>query len=193
MSRIQGYRAFRWEGRNGATRRGHSRASSRETRYWMLGPTWAVLFSWRPHRGMWAFQLYRNGPRGEVVHQTERTELPMGLKKRQALGLDSTPIPALPTETKLWAALPQLVEFIVATAYEDGSPRVPGTVQLETKAICFALTLRDPDSGMRLQIQAPTLDDVLKGANKLLGAPDAPWEVDRYLTEQLAKKKPKKK
>jgi len=110
------------------------------------------------------------------------------MKKRQALGLESVPIPALGMESKLLEKPPPLPEFVSATAYEDGSIRTPGSFRFENKLICYQITLYDADAGMRLPISAGTLDDVFKAVERLLGAPDAPWEVDRYLTEQLSKK-----
>lgn len=115
------------------------------------------------------------------------------MKKRAALGLEGVPIPALSMESKVLEKYPLLREFVSATAYEDGSMRMPGSLRLENKIICYQITLSDPDAGMRVSVSAATLDDVLKGVERLLGAPEAPWEVDRYLTEQLQKKKPKKK
>ena len=57
----------------------------------------------------------------------------------------------------------------------------------------YELTLYDLDSGTRLPVRAATLDEVLAAAEKLLGVENAPWEIDRYLTEQLAGKNKKKK
>lgn len=114
------------------------------------------------------------------------------MKKRQALGLENVPIPALPGDSKLLEKLPLLREFLSVTAYDDGSMRQPGSYRFENKLICYQITLYDADAGMRLPVSGATIDDVMKAAERLLGAPDAPWEVDRYLTEQLQKKSKEK-
>lgn len=114
------------------------------------------------------------------------------MKKRQALGLENVPIPALPGDSQFFAKLPLLREFLSVTAYDDGSMRTPGSYRFENKLICYQITLYDADAGMRLPVSGATMDDVLKATERLLGAPDAPWEVDRYLTEQLAKKSKEK-
>lgn len=113
-------------------------------------------------------------------------------KRRQALGLADTPIPALPMESAMLKKYPRVLEHLICTAYEDGAVRTPGAWRMDNKLILLTLTLYDPDSGMRLPVNGVTVDECFALADKLLGAPDCPWEVDRWLTEQLAKKEKEK-
>jgi hypothetical protein len=81
---------------------------------------------------------------------------------------------------------------MVATVYDDGSDREPGKLSLEVYGTSWSLTLRDPNTGLRLAVRGEELDKVLLLAEQLLGVEEAPWERDKYLTEQLAKKSKKK-
>lgn len=104
---------------------------------------------------------------------------------------DGAPRPALSSESKAWAKYPLMREFVTKTTYDDGSPRTPGDVGLRNRGHIFELTARDPDSGLRLPVCAQTLDEVFFALESLLGAENAPWVCDEYLTAQLAKKKKK--
>jgi hypothetical protein len=86
-----------------------------------------------------------------------------------------------------------LREFISATEYEDKTPRTPGYYTLRNRGAAYELTVYDPDSGTRLPCRGQTLDEVFALVEKLLGAVEAPWECDSYLTEQLARKGKRKK
>lgn len=116
--------------------------------------------------------------------------------KRRPLAAGVTPAlkPALPSASTMMAKSPALREFITATTYEDGTPREPGYFTLRNRGFTFELTVYDPDSGTRLAVRAPKIDDVLSMTEQLLGVEEAPWEQDRYLTEQLeGRKKGKRK
>jgi len=100
--------------------------------------------------------------------------------------------PALSSESKLLAKAPQLCAFLTHTAYEDGTPRTPGGLWLDNKGVVLELVLRNPDSGARLPLVAPTIDEVLMLAEAQLRADVAPWQPDRWLMEQLTKRTKKK-
>lgn len=101
--------------------------------------------------------------------------------------------PLLPADTKVLKPFPLLVEFLTCITYEDAQPREPGYMRIRPGLHDFEGTLYDPDAGQRCSIRGKTLDDVFAALNLLAGAPEAPWETDQYLTDQLAKKTRKKK
>ena len=111
----------------------------------------------------------------------------MGIKKREVTAMDLAP-PSAPAATSYLTLSPLLLEFISATTYEGGLVRTPGYFTLRTKWTEWEGTLYDPDAGMRLPVRAPTVDDLMVALEVALGTQEAPWEVDRYLSEQLAKK-----
>jgi len=114
------------------------------------------------------------------------------MKRRTPVQGKSVVMPALSAETKILTKLPQLVEFMTATAYEDGTPRTPGYIWFSNRGHLFEVTMFDPDSGGRMNVVAKTIDDVFAAADLILRAQEAPWLPDRYLTEQLEKKSKKK-
>lgn len=115
------------------------------------------------------------------------------MKRRQPVVNVGACAPALPATSVLLAKLPAIREFLSATGYDDGSPRVPGYLTLRNRGHSYEITLYDPDAGLRLPARGPDLDKTLLLAEQLLGVQEAPWEVDNYLTEQLAKKSKKRR
>jgi len=190
--RIDGYLSFRESGTGGAFRRGHKTLTRRPCRYWLLGERWSLLVDWVPHEGVWPWKLYLGAPDGKLLVDRPRPAKGLGVKKKIALGLVGAPLPALPLETAVLKKCPRLMEHLIVTGYDDGTVRTPGSFRFDNRIIYLTLTLYDPDSGMRLAINGPTVDDCFALCEKLLGAPDCPWEVDRYLTEQLSKKEKEK-
>jgi len=119
--------------------------------------------------------------------------LPLGDMKMRRLAPSGQQLvqPALSSASKMFAKCPVVLEFITATAYEDGTARKPGYTTLRNKGHCFEITAYDYDSGMRLSVGGPDLDHVYLALNELLATPEAPWTVDEYLTSLLAKKRKK--
>jgi hypothetical protein len=115
------------------------------------------------------------------------------MKRRNAPVGTGAIVPALPATSVLLAKLPAIREFLTATEYEDKSPRQPGYVTFRNRVVAFELTLYDPDGGARLAVRGPTIDQCLQLAEQMLGVEEAPWELDSYLQEQLARRAKKKK
>lgn len=187
--RVQGYPAFTHQPGRMVRRSRAKILRRRACRYVLLSTRWALLLDWVPGEGLWASVLFSDRSLENRLATNERPMKVQSMKKRQALGLEDIPLPPLSLESKFFDKLPRLREFLIVTAYDDGSVRVPGSFRMENKIIAVMVTLYDPDAGLRLAVSGATIDDALKTADTLLGAPDAPWEVDRYLTEQLLKKK----
>jgi hypothetical protein len=115
------------------------------------------------------------------------------MKRRIAARPGDAVVPALPSASVHWPKLPALREFLTATKYDDGTPRTPGYVTVRNRVSTFEVTVYDVDGCCRLSSRAGKLDDALSLVEQLLGVEDAPWEPDRYLTEQAAKVPKKKK
>jgi len=116
----------------------------------------------------------------------------MGIKRRTPAGVESTPA-ELAAPIVLFAAYEKIAEFLSSIKYEDGTPRLPGSVRIENVRTCYRVTLYDPDAGLRLPFAGATVEACCDELEKLLGVIDAPWEVDQWLTKQAAQRPKSKK
>lgn len=148
---------------------------------------------WQPNAGL---LVYGSGPAGSVapeVYYLDPNERRSLMKRRSVVSPDAAIRPALPHESKVFLRLTALCEFLSATVYDDGTARTPGYFWFSNRGTLYELTLFDPDAGARLPLVAKTIDDAFAAADLTLRAEDAPWQPDKYLTEQLEKRRPKKK
>lgn len=99
--------------------------------------------------------------------------------------------PAAPSVTLLWAKLKTLVAHCSVTTYEDSTPRSPGWVTIRTRGVVWEVVVKDPDGGASLTASGKSLDDALTLANELVGADNAPWEVDQWLQARKPTKRKK--
>ena len=151
-----------------------------------------IHIRWRPWTG---YTVIGSGPVGsaypEVIYLDPLKKVRL-MKRRSVVSREGAILPALSAESKVLAKLPALREFLSATAYEDGTARTPGYFWFSNRRMLYEVILFDPDSGSRLPVTALTMDDVFVAAEALLTAPEAAWQPDKYLTEQLAKKTKRK-
>lgn len=190
--RILGLTVYRADRRVAVRRAGRLLPARGERWFWVGWNATRFLLRWEKWQGIRVVSVHRHRTPDEPItfyRPEEFTTVP--IKRRTPLA-EPVPLPALPATSKVLAKCPLLCEFLSATAYEDGSARQPGYVTLRNRVIEWELTLYDPDAGARVALRARTLDDVFATAEVLLSSAEAPWEPDRYLMEQLARK-PKKK
>jgi len=118
----------------------------------------------------------------------------MAVIRRQAPG-QGTPAVQLVMPTDADGPGPLLAEHCCVTKYGDGSPRVPGSYKVENIGTAYRVTVYDHDAGLRLPVSGATLAECMGDIEVHLGAVDAPWELDKYLTGLIAQrpKAPKKK
>lgn len=112
---------------------------------------------------------------------------------RRVMAPETLVPPDLPSVTKCLGKFPTLVAFLTARSYDGGGARLPGRFWFDASSSGFAITLIDADQALRIVVRAQAIDDVFAAAELILGADNAPWEVDQYQAEKLAQKKPKKK
>lgn len=151
------------------------------------GDVWYVVH-WASHKGCWA----RSWGRSSIDDLIPISMYPRPEEqsmKRRSPPVDGPAIVApLPSASTLWPKLPATRAFIHDTAYEDGTARIPGYITIRNKVTTIEITYYDPDSGTRLPCRGSTLDQALTLGEQLLGVEEAPWEVDKYLMEQLVAK-----
>jgi len=156
------------------------------------GSRWYHI-QWLPREGYWVTSAGTGATPGEGVYHWSPRFQSDAMKRRQVAAPGEHKLPALPMASTILAKLPALREFLTATEYEDGGNRQPGYMTMRNRGTTFEVTLYDPDSGHRIACRGTSFDETLLLAEKLLGTPEAPWEVDQYLTDQLAKRSRKKK
>jgi len=83
-------------------------------------------------------------------------------------------------ETRVFGGLMNITAHCAVVRYDDGTPRQPGWVTIRTLGGAWQCTAKEPDAGCQLVSVANTLDDALAQLDLLLGAEDAPWEVDPW-------------
>jgi len=183
---------------NAPARRAICRRSQRLPRYGsrvllLSVPGKWLLVHWTARSGYWCLAVGKRTPR--LQESTYSCQRPGAVTvKRRIVGTAAhSVVPALPATSLILAKLPAIREFLTATSYDDGTSREPGYLTLRNRRNVFEVTLYDPDAGLRLPVQAKTLDDVLALTEQLVGVEEAPWEVDDYLTSRLARLKTRKK
>lgn len=152
---------------------------------------WVYTFVSYPWSGVWCVTARHQD--GDPVRPEWVTPIPLEVMpmRKLASAAGDSPRPALSAETTYFRKVPLVVEFVIATAYEDGSSRTPGYLTMRNRGHVLELTAYDPDSGLRLAVCGPDLDHCYMALNTLLGAENAPWVCDDYLTGLLNKKKRK--
>lgn len=192
LRQFLGTRVLTWRPKS-ATRRGGQRLPRRGEKrlYVALRDVWLYL-EWHAWKGYYPVALVDGS---DPLHPTiEHWGYPrerMAIKRRSAAP-ENMVLPALSSDSMIMKKIPLVMEFLTATAYADGLQRTPGYYTVRNRLVEFEATLYDPDGGVRLVVRHREYDRMWFAVEALLGAEDAPWEPDRYLMEQAAKK-PKKK
>lgn len=160
--------------------------------YFSLRGYWLVCH-YRPYLGMELRHISEPKFNGAIFQKWNETERPMAMRKREALGLGGVVMPGANPVSIILGKLPSLREFVCSTKWDDDTQRVPGTMKLSTNGTVWEILLQCPSTASRIMLRGAKLDEVLMLAEQYVSAADAPWEVDRYLAEKMAEKKPRKK
>lgn len=115
----------------------------------------------------------------------------MALKRRDVTAGAGYVAPALTADSKLLGKLPAIMEFLTATAYEDGSPRTPGYMWVSNRTAAFEVTLFDPDGCCKLPCLGKNLDEAFALLEAHLRGDLPPWQQDGFLVKKAAEKKRK--
>ena len=91
--------------------------------------------------------------------------------------------------TKTMTAFKNVVQHLAVVRYDDGSPRVPGRLIVQTDGGNWTVIAKDPDGQCQLRATAALLDDALTLLDTLLGSESAPWEVDQWAKSRGPRKK----
>lgn len=186
-----GHPVHKWSPRTPVQRGMRSLAPRGEKWYSVVKGDYLYTFVTWPWSGTWlAGAVYLRTDPPVSVWDTPVTLKEMRMRKLASAAGDA-PRPRLSHETAYLKKVPLVIEFLIATSYDDGSSRTPGYMTLRNRGHCLELTAYDPDSGLRIAVSGPDVDHCYMCLNTLLGAEQAPWCVDEYLTSQLSKKRKK--
>lgn len=98
---------------------------------------------------------------------------------------------AAPLDWKTIAKLHNIILHLATTKWDDGTPRKPGRMTVETRGALWQVQLSDLDACAVLRVNGPTLPEALQAANLLLESPDTLWEPAPWLQESKVKGKRK--
>jgi len=83
----------------------------------------------------------------------------------------------MPSNVGSWGKrYPNLVERCYATCYEGGKRRTPSRVSIEYKGGMWVATLVENDTGLMIQCEVESPDDLIPALEALLAAPTQPWQ-----------------
>lgn len=109
------------------------------------------------------------------------------LKRRTVPVVDSAegvPATAADCTSKLLGPLGNVMMHLAVIRYDDGTPRRPGRLFLETQGSTWVVCLKEPDAGLELRCSGQTLDDALAAADLLLGSDQCPWQPDSWAQQR---------
>jgi len=144
-----------------------------------------LLLWYSPERGYAPASLIRLDRGGNEAVTLYLPVMESRMKKRSPQASNGTgPVHLAPIESRVFGGLMNIVAHLAEVRYDDGSPRQPGTLFIKTLGGAWSVTAKEPDAGAALPVVANTLDDALAALDLLLGADDAPWEVDPWARRQ---------
>lgn len=157
----------------------------RHTEVRLIGLAWEWICWYQPRRGYYCSHVvprYSSGA-GEPI-ELERGWREMK-KVRIAEGTAASgPSHVAAIESVMFARFHSVVKHCCVTRYDDGSARKTGWVTIKTQGAMWMATAKDPDACAQITATGQTLDDALALLSQLLGAEEAPWEIDPYMHAQ---------
>lgn len=166
---------------------------SRERGWWIQLPPFALYVRWRPWGGLMPCILAAIGS-GTEEDDTKFPNLWSARMKRLTTSVqEGLPLPPLSGESVVFKKFSRFREFMAARVYEDGSPRKPGRVWIESDNIAYTATLFEQSGFGRMRFRAQTLDDLLTVIEAFLAQEQPQWEDDQFARDRAAEKNTKKK
>lgn len=158
---------------------------------WRVGQ-WIVVVHWYRHEGYSFSSAWRDGSGtpGEVVYFPDTRKVPMKRFTISPPAPDGDPTPSAPSI--LFKKHPRTTAFLSDRWYDDKSPRLPGSLWIDSDLGGFKAMLKEPSAMICARIRAATLDDLFSAIETFLGLDTPPWEIDQYALSK-APKNPKKK
>lgn len=92
-------------------------------------------------------------------------------------------------ESSRFQDLLPIIEHLAVRQYDDGDPREPGWLTIQTYGAAWQVTVKDPDTALSFRVVAETLDKALESVALLLACDEAPWAPDAFLKRGKGKEK----
>lgn len=74
---------------------------------------------------------------------------------------------------------PNVHAFLYDTEYEDGSPRLPGTITIACRNGCLSMALNDNGNNRTLWINQPTWAEMMEMAERSVCDDNADWKAKK--------------
>jgi hypothetical protein len=118
----------------------------------------------------------------------QRTEVSMSFLQRPGAAVNGRAVSPSPPGD--WQQLyPALVEYLFATAYEDGTARVPATLTMMAgDTTGLKCVLNDRAEQRSLWATGSDLEQCLEALDELLQSPSTPWRLDKGAGRGVNKK-----
>lgn len=189
--RFRGCRVYAARLKGGVTRPGQW-FGKKDVWYYLSFGDRLLQFVYRPFQGCIPISLSRvsgHEERETIVFPDVRSKA----MKRVSVGAgDSGDDFPLNCESKIFGKLPNFLAFLTVKKYDDGSPRKPGRIWLESDGVAYTLTLFEGSAYARVRLRAASIDDAYAAAEKHLASDNPPWEPDDYARQRDVEKKKKK-
>lgn len=176
----------------GVKKRGQT-IGSREKGWWIEWPPFMLYVRWRPWGGLMPSTLVRIGA-GEDADDYQFPSLWSVQMKKLTTGVGTgEKLPPLSADSVIFKKFPRYREFISAREYDDGSPRLPGRVWLDSDNLAFTATIFERSGFGRMRFRAQSQDDLFAAIEAFLSQENPQWEDDDFAREKAAEKNSKKK
>jgi len=153
----------------------------------IVGPSCRVCLTYRRFVGMCVVSLSRS-PDGGKTFKLVRSEGEVSVKKRVPLAERSSVRHLAAMESNMLAGVMPIIEHLALLQYDEGEPRKPGKIFIETQGPAWKVTVKDVDTAAQFSVVAETVDKALESVALLLACEDAPWEPDVWALERKQKK-----
>lgn len=149
-----------------------------------------VTIRYVPWVGWLLVAIREGGPNGAAIRRYDHWEYKQMRKPTASAADDANPPQHLAAmESQVLSKLHPLVRQCACTRYDDGTPRLTGSLFICTQGSMWKATVTEPSAMLKLTILAGTLDDALAGLSLALESESVPWEVDQYARSRAPKKK----
>jgi len=115
------------------------------------------------------------------------------VKKWTAAASAPEPDNSPPETSVVLKKYPRTLAFLSDRWYDDKSPRLPGSMWLDSDLGAKKAMLKEPSLKLCARIRAATWDDLFAAVETFLSLDAPPWEPDKYAIEAEEEKKKKKK
>jgi len=103
----------------------------------------------------------------------------MPIFRRSQMGSSSPSVMSNAVESQYWLEKPNLIEFLSTLTWPDGAVRFTGTILVFRDAGLWKCCLKDRDAQQSTFVSAPTLDELFRRCDELLGTGGGEWRSER--------------